>query len=87
MDLHDPIAQVFVGKDIDLNNFILTAGPNKSQCTCNIAMDPYATVKFFHFMIQTILETLLQVWISSGKVKSKMGVIGEVKAYFGAMES
>lgn len=58
-DLHDPIAQVFAGENINLNNFILTMGPNKDlqakNITKNIVTDPYAAVKFFHFLINTIL--------------------------------
>ena len=30
-DLHDPIAQVFCGEEIDLDSFIATAGPSKEQ--------------------------------------------------------
>ena len=59
IDLHNPIIQIFLGKEIDLDNFILITGPNKSQHAWNVAIDPYAIAKFFHFMIQTILETLL----------------------------
>jgi len=32
-DLHDPIAQVFCGEEIDLDNFIATAGPSKEKRT------------------------------------------------------
>lgn len=54
-DLHDPIAQVFCGKDIDLDQFIAVMGPSKEQCAHNITSDPHSATKFFHFMIKTIL--------------------------------
>jgi hypothetical protein len=86
-DLHDPIAQIFAGEEIDMDNFMSTLGPDKSKRAKNIADDPYAAAKFFHFMIQTILETLFQVKVTSAQVKSGMGVFGRVAAYFGTVES
>lgn len=35
-DLHDPIAQVFAGEDIDMDNFVQTAGPDKTRRSQNI---------------------------------------------------
>lgn len=86
-DLHDPIAQVFAGEDIDMDNFMATLGPDKAKRAKNVADDPYAAAKFFHFMISTILETLFQVEVTAAQVKSKMGVFGCVTAYFGTVES
>jgi hypothetical protein len=86
-DLHDPIAQVFAGENIDLDNFISTVGPDKDKRAQNIADDPYAAAEFFHFMIHTILETLFQVKVSQHQVKSDMGILGRVAAYFGVVES
>ena len=86
-DLHDPIAQIFAGEEIDLDKFLATLGPDKARRAKNIADDPYAAAKFFHFMITTILETLFQVKITPAQVKSGMGVFGRVTAYFGTVES
>ena len=86
-DLHDPIAQIFAGENIDLDDFIATAGPNADTRAKNIASDPYAAAKFFHFMIATILETLFQVKVTPNQVKSQMGILGFVSAYFGTVES
>jgi hypothetical protein len=36
-NLHDPIAQVFAGEKIDLDNFIVTMGPDKKRHQQNIA--------------------------------------------------
>ena len=86
-DLHDPIAQIFAGEEIDMDDFMSTLGPDKAKRAKNIADDPYAAAKFFHFMITTILETLFQVKVTSAQVKSGMGVFGRVAAYFGTVES
>ena len=86
-DLHDPIAQIFAGEDINMDDFMATLGPDKTKRAKNIADDPYAAAKFFHFMITTILETLFQVKVTSAQVKSGMGVFGRVAAYFGTVES
>jgi hypothetical protein len=82
-----PIAQVFAGENIDLNDFISTEGPDAKQHASNIAADPYAAAKFFHFMITTIIETLFQVKCTKFKVKSEMGILGLVSVYFGTVES
>ncbi|EIM90060.1 uncharacterized protein STEHIDRAFT_52210 [Stereum hirsutum FP-91666 SS1] len=87
-DLHDPIAQIFAGEEIDMESFMTTLGPDKTKRAANIADDPYAAAKFFHFIIRTILETLFGVQVTGGKrVVSEMGVLGEIAAYFGVVES
>jgi len=60
-DLHDPIAQVFMGEDIDLDKFDAALGPDKATRACNIARDPCAASEFFKFTVDTMLEKLLQV--------------------------
>ena len=60
-DLHDPIAQVFCGEEIDLDQFIAAMGPSKETRAHNITLDPHSAAKFFHFMIETILRTLFGV--------------------------
>ena len=57
-DTQDLIAQVLAGADIDLENFCKTAGPDSTDRAINMASDPYASAKFFHLMIETILEVL-----------------------------
>jgi hypothetical protein len=85
-DLHNPIAQIFAGEDIDMDNFMATLGPDKAKRAKNVTDDPYAAAKIFHFIIATILETLFQVKVTAAQVKSKMGVFGHVTAYFGTVE-
>lgn len=86
-DLHDPIAQVFAGEKIDLDKFVSTMGPDLDQRSRNIAADPYAAAKFFHFTIRTILETLFGIKVTTFQVKNRTGIFGRVSAYFGTVES
>ena len=60
-DLHDPIAQVFVGEQIDLDAFQSHIGPDAFCRAHNIAQDPCAAAEFFHFIVGTIFKTLFQV--------------------------
>ena len=86
-DLHDPIAQVFAGENIDLDLFNVMLGPSKQKRAANIAMDPYAAAKSFHTIIQVTLETLFGVTVTSYRVHTSEGVFGRVSAYFGVVES
>jgi hypothetical protein len=85
-DLHDPTAQLFVGEDINLNDFVKTMGPNTHQRAQNIARDPYGASEYFHFIIHAILETLFRVKVTKYKIKSSKGVLSLVEAYFGVKE-
>ena len=86
-DSHDPIAQVFCSEEINLDNFVATMGSPKERHTQNIAGNPYGAVKFFHFLIRTVLTTLFSIETTKFKVKVKMGVFGWVQVYFGVVES
>ncbi|THG93982.1 hypothetical protein EW026_g7391 [Hermanssonia centrifuga] len=86
-DMNCPLAQVLCGEDIDLDKFDATLGPDKNQRAKNVASDPYAAAKFFHFTVQTILETLAQVKASKFQVEGAPGIFGEVAAYFGTVEA
>lgn len=86
-DLHDPIAQVFAGEDINLDTFLSHVGPDANERARNIAADPYAAAKFFHFIIRTVLETLFGIQTTKFQVKNQVGIFGRVSAYFGAVES
>ena len=86
-DIHDPIARVFTGADIDLDNFDPTVGPSADARTRAIARNPFAAAKFFHFTIDVILEALLQIKVTPFAVKAKKGVLGTMSAYVGCVES
>lgn len=86
-DVHDPVFQVIAGEHIDLDDFVATLGPDPKRRAANVAADPYAAAKFFHFMIRTMLETLFKIRVTPYQVKSDMGVLGEMTAYFGTVEA
>ncbi|PCH40663.1 hypothetical protein WOLCODRAFT_168087 [Wolfiporia cocos MD-104 SS10] len=86
-DLDDPIAQILTGVDIDLDQFCTTAGPDRETRARNVAHDPWASAKFFHFIITAIITTLFQVEVMEYQVRSGVGIFGRVSAYFGTVES
>ncbi|KAI5892666.1 uncharacterized protein SCHCODRAFT_01171736 [Schizophyllum commune H4-8] len=86
-DIHDPIAQIFAGEDIDMDSFLATSGPDKHERAVTIAKDPYAAAKYFHFVIRLVLEVLLGVHVTPFKTTSQEGIFGRVSAYFGTVES
>ncbi|OAX32668.1 hypothetical protein K503DRAFT_794698 [Rhizopogon vinicolor AM-OR11-026] len=57
-DLHNPLVQVLAGCEINMDALSSVVGPSKEERARNIAHDPYAAAKFFHFTIQAVLETL-----------------------------
>ncbi|KIK28379.1 hypothetical protein PISMIDRAFT_91012, partial [Pisolithus microcarpus 441] len=86
-DLHDPIAQVFAGENIDMDQFVRMLGPTKDVRAQNMAADPYAAAKFFHFMLKTIIHTLFGITATPHQLLHNKGVFGTVNAYFGVVES
>lgn len=87
-DTQDPIAQVLAAADIDLDNFCNTAGPDNIDRAINMASDPYASAKFFHFTIKTILEVMFGISKGgNGLFVRKEGIFGRVKSYVGTVEA
>lgn len=70
-----------------MDNFVSMLGPNKETHAQNIAGDPFAAARFFHFMIQTIIETLFGVHVTPHQVSQRQGILGFVSGYFGVVES
>lgn len=60
--------------------------PNKEQRSSNIAQDPYAAAQYFKLIIDAVLKHLLGVEVVKSRVKTKMGILGLVKCYFGLVE-
>ncbi|KAJ4494871.1 hypothetical protein C8J55DRAFT_415129, partial [Lentinula edodes] len=85
-DVQNPIAQVFAGEDIDLDDFRTDCGPNSTRRALNIAKDPYAAAKFFHFVIKAIIETLFGIKPGVHRHHREKGIFGRVKAYIGMVE-
>ncbi|KAF4612702.1 hypothetical protein D9613_011752 [Agrocybe pediades] len=86
-DLHDPIAQIFTGEEIDMDHFNKLFGPDKSQRARNVACDPFAAAAFFHFLIRLVLKTLFGVEQTPYRVQTRPGILGHLSAYYGMVES
>ena len=87
IDLHDPVAQVFAGEDIDMDKFEATAGPDAFRRARNVAKDAFAATRFFNYIIHTTLETLFGIHVTRDRVWSEMGVLGCLSGYFGVVEA
>lgn len=87
-DLHDPLVQLLVGEEINMDRFYetLERGPDRTTRARNVAADGFAAAKFFHFLIDTILETLFGIKVNDRRVHVRKGVFGYINAYFGAIE-
>jgi hypothetical protein len=89
-DTGDPIAQVLAGEDINLDSFTNTVGPDSTQRSLNMATDPFAAAKFFHFVIGVMLEELLGIKGYSKQthnVRRTDGIFGKVASYIGTVEA
>ena len=88
-DTQDPIAQVMAGIEIDLDKFNSMVGPSSKEHNSTIVKDPYASARFFHLVIQVILEELFGLTAAKGgkKIQRKPGIVGELKAYIGSIEA
>lgn len=87
VDLHDPVVQVFCGEEINMDDFDRTAGPGRKRRAENVARNPYAAARYFHYIIMAVMETLFNIQVTTHKVEGGMGVLGEVEAYFGVVEA
>ncbi|KIL55393.1 hypothetical protein M378DRAFT_188670 [Amanita muscaria Koide BX008] len=88
-DIHDPIAQLLCGEEINIDQFDDLQGrcANNVVRAQNIAKDPYAAAKYFHTLILIVLEALVGIRVTSRMTYSKKGLLGRVSAYTGAVES
>ncbi|KAJ7101428.1 hypothetical protein B0H15DRAFT_943753 [Mycena belliarum] len=87
-DCADPMAQVLVGEEIDMDAFLATAGPSRVKRATNIAGDPYAAAEFFHRNVGIILEEVLGIKVGKrGYIERKPGILGVVNAYIGTVEA
>ena len=88
-DTGDPIAQVFTGEKIDMDDFVQSSGPNSEERYKTMASDPYAAAKFFHFVIAALLEELfgIKAYGQNSPVKWTEGIFGKVALYIGTVEA
>ena len=75
-DIHSPVALYFAGIELNLDNIQSEQLMDAYKRAEIVASHPVATAKFFHVLITNILGTMIMG-----------GVLGPVKAYFGAVES
>ncbi|KAJ3805085.1 hypothetical protein EV368DRAFT_22400, partial [Lentinula lateritia] len=73
--------QVFAGENLDLDNFNPTRSLNMKSRAQNMARDPYAAAKFFHFVITATLETIFGIAVMRGTMTHQ-----KVNAYVGMVE-
>lgn len=86
VDHHDPIAML-VGEDIDLDDFVQSAGPGASERNARLVEDPFAAAEYFHIVIKAVLEHLIGVTANNSSVNSEPGVLGLVSAYYAMVEA
>ncbi|PBK62610.1 hypothetical protein ARMSODRAFT_1024597 [Armillaria solidipes] len=90
-DTHDPIAQVIVGENIDLDHFLAHVEPTAAVRAKTIAVDPYASTKFFHLIAECTLKALLGISVQSSRghhvISREKGIFGMVNAYIGTIEA
>lgn len=86
-DIHDPLVQVLAGENINMDAFIRTAGPSAEKRAQNVAKNPYAAAKFFHFVSATMLRTLFGIYTKGGRVISQKSILGHLNGYFGVVEA
>ena len=84
-DTQDPIAQVFCGHDLDLDNFNAL---DHDLADSSVTSDPYASATFFHFMINALLTHLLGIKVSvHKKIERQTGILGVINGYIGTVEA
>ena len=86
-DIHDPIAQVFAGETIDMDQFNCLLGPDSRQCAENITSNPYAAARYFDFIVHATLETLMGITNHGSRITSNKGILGQIAVYFGVVEA
>ncbi|EUC67452.1 ATP-dependent DNA helicase PIF1, partial [Rhizoctonia solani AG-3 Rhs1AP] len=87
IDRHDPICQVFAGKEINMDDFARVVNLSAQSRAINVAQDPFAATQFFFFLAKTVLKTLFGFAVDNRLSKNQMGELGEGSAYFGAVEA
>ncbi|KAG2087899.1 uncharacterized protein F5147DRAFT_748484 [Suillus discolor] len=66
-DTHDPVAQIFAGEQINMDDFSPVAGPDSNRRAQNIARDPFTTAKYFFFIIKAVLSALFQIEVKGNR--------------------
>jgi hypothetical protein len=85
-DIDNPIVQLLTGADIDLDNFLRTDGPSKTERGARVAADMFAAAEYFNLIMKAITGTLIGIKSSRGRNISHRGIFRNVKGYFGVVE-
>ncbi|KAI0085328.1 hypothetical protein BDY19DRAFT_896828, partial [Irpex rosettiformis] len=85
-DIHDPVAQYFVGNEVDMEAFACLTERTGNEWVKNMASDGYGAATYFDFIIHSVFETLFGIQSTPNRVFTKKGVYGYVRAYIGAVE-
>ena len=78
-DINDPIAQVFTSCNIKLDQFMSSNGPGWELGATSIALGPYGTSEFFHFIINTVIKELMGIRhtsLNQMEIDRKEGIFG-----------
>jgi hypothetical protein len=86
-DIDNPIVQLLTGADIDLDNFLSTDEPSKTERGARVAADPFAAAEYFNLIMNAIVTHFLGITTARGRVKTAKGIFGNVRGYFGVVES
>lgn len=87
-ECHDPVVQVFIGEDIDLDHFNAASSQLFPRARAqNVARDPYAAAKYFQTVTIALFERLLGVTVHRSSISTRMGVLGMLAAYFASKET
>ncbi|KAJ7704059.1 hypothetical protein B0H17DRAFT_902719, partial [Mycena rosella] len=83
-DSHNPIAQVFAGRDIDLDKIFHALDNSSKEPSTRakaVAENPVAGAQFFHLMVTKFFDIIL-----GAKRPSKIGILGKVKGWYAVVE-
>ncbi|KAG8689870.1 hypothetical protein FRC11_000092, partial [Ceratobasidium sp. 423] len=87
IDRHDPICQVFVGEQIDMDDLSRVLNLSATNRAINVAQDPFAATQFFFFLANVVLKTLFGFATDNQLAENEVGELGKGNTYFGAVEA
>jgi hypothetical protein len=76
-----------MGRDINMDVLDHIVGPSKDDRERSVAENPYIAALAFHFLVDTMLDTICGIRTSKEKIHRRKGILGEVEAYFGVIEA
>lgn len=79
-NVHDPLTAKFAGLDC-------SRGLSKNERATYVAEDAYACAKYHHFLADKVIEYLFNFSVAGHKVKSGVGVLGQLEAIYAVWET